>query len=186
MRKLRGHTLKIGVVLIVMAVSLPAAAQLFPGVTIVNDPVNKVVLLQQLTQLDQQLQLAEANIKNINGGWGTTVQSVAQINSTLSNTASIVSSKNPQSLPVSTAASQLQQMTAEESALSNAQALSDASVGQVQVTAAGNRFQSLAVAEMQEEHELMIANTLQTETYEQQATADQTNSAEAHALDGRL
>ena len=167
--------------------ALPAAAQLFPGVTIVNDPLNKLVLLQQLQQLEQELQIAEANIKNIgSGGWGSTIQNVSQVNSQLSNVGTTVSNNDPKNFAISTAATQLQQIPGEDADLRVAQQLSDQAVGQVQVTAAGNRMQSLAIGQLQEQRQLMLSNILQTETWEQQDTAEQTNPAALHALDGKL
>lgn len=185
--RLRSRVLVGAVVALAVVSALPAAAQLFPGVTIVNDPINKVVLLQQLTQLEQELQIAEANIKNIgSGGWGSTIQNVSTINSQLTSVGTTISTNDPRNVAVSTATTQLQQIPSEESDLAVAQQLSDGAVGQVQVTAAGNRLQSLAIGQMQEQRELMLSNIVQNETYEQQATADQTNPTELHALDGKL
>lgn len=166
--------------------TLPAAAQLFPGVTIVNDPLNKVVLLQQLTQLEQELQIAQANIKNTAGGWGGSIQSVSQVDSQLSTIGATLKVNNSANVNVSTAVTQLQQIPSEVANLSAAQQLSDAAVGQVQMTAASNRLQSLSVGQLEEQRELMLSNVVQTESYEQQLTLDQTNPAEAHALDGSL
>ena len=187
MRHVHARLVLLTVVVLVAVSMLPALAQLFPGVTIVNDPINKLVLLQQLQQLEQELQIAEANIKNIgSGGWGSTIQNVSALTSQLSNVGTAVSVNDPKNFAVSTASTQLQQIPGEEADLSLAQQLSDSAVGQVQVTAAGNRLQSLAIGQLQEQRELMLSNVLQTESYEQQLTVDQTNAAEAHALDGKL
>lgn len=179
--------LLIAILGITIAAGPPTAAQVLPGPVIVNDPINKVVLIQQLQQLEQQLQIAEANIKNIGaGGWGSTVQDVQQVNSELSGLGNTVSGIGPRSVPAQTAVMQMQQMPSQESDLTYAQQLSDEASGQVQVTAAGNRLQSLAIGQMQEARQLMLSNVLQTEAYEQQDTAAQTNPAEANALDGKL
>jgi hypothetical protein len=157
--------------LIGLLLAVPAAAQLFPGVTIVNDPLNKVVLLQQLTQLEQQLQIAQANIKNVGtGGWGNSVQNVSQVNGMLTSASRTISNTGSQSLPVTTAQTQLQQVPGEEANLQAAQALSDGAAGQVQVTAAGNRLESLAVGQMQEQRELQLSNVIQTQQDYQQTT----------------
>lgn len=81
---------------------------------------------------------------------------------------------------------QLQQIPTQISDLSYAQQLSDQAGGEVQATAAGNRLQSLTIGQLQEDNELMASSVLQTEAYQQQATADQTNTAALHALDGKL
>lgn len=157
--------------LIALLLAIPAAAQLFPGVTIVNDPINKVVLLQQLTQLEQQLQIAQANIKNVGtGGWGNTIQNVSQVNGILTSASRTIGSTGSPSLPTTTAQTQLQQIPGEEANLQAAQGLSDEAAGQVQVTAAGNRLESLAIGQMQEQRELQLSNVIQTQQDFQQTT----------------
>lgn len=187
MRNVFRRRFLIVVAVLAFASAVPAAAQLFPGVVLVNDPLNKIVLLDQLTQLEQELQIAEANIKNIgSGGWGSVIQNVSQMSGELSTIGATVSSINPGNVAVRTAATQLRQIPLEQSDLTYAQTLSDQAAGQLQATAAGNRLQSLAVGELQEERELTLSSILQNESYQQQATADQTNPVELHALDGRL
>lgn len=187
MRREHRRRLAIAALVIAATVGIPAAAQVLPGPVIVNDPLNKVVLLQQLQQLEQEVQVADASVKNISGGgWGSTVQDVGQINSQISGIGRTVSANDPQNATVSTAAAQLQQIQTEESDLIYAQQLSDQAAGQLQGIAAGNRLQSLTIGQLQQERELMLSSVLQTETYEQQATADQMNLAELHSLDGKL
>ena len=169
---------------VALGCAAPALAQLFPGVTIVNDPFNKVVLVQQLTQLEQQLQIAEANIKNIgSGGWGSTIQDVSQIDGELSSGGQTAGHMDPQSLRARTAAMQLQQLPGEESDLRYAQTLSDGAGGQLQATQASTRLQSITVGQMQKERELLLANTLQTEGDYQQTVVDLWAPS---VLDGRL
>lgn len=168
---------------IAVACAAPAVAFL-PGVTIVNDPINKIVLVQQLAQLEQQLQIAEANIKNIgSGSWGSTIQDVSQIGSELSRGGQSVGFSNSPSLRAQTAEMQLQQLPGEEADLSYAQTLSDGSVGQLQATQAATRLQSLSVGQLQKERELFLSNVLQTEGDYQQTATDLWAPS---VLDGRL
>jgi hypothetical protein len=65
-----------------------------------------VVLLQPLQQLEQELEIVEANIKNIGSGdWRGTIQNVSQIDYQLSGTGTTVSTNDQKSFAVSTASS---------------------------------------------------------------------------------
>lgn len=178
-------------VLIGSIAALACTARAAAFVQVVYDPWNKVVLLNQLTQLkqqlqdiQQQLQIAEANIRNFNAaGWGSTIQDVSQVDAQLSGVGRTVSNNDPGNLQAATASAQLQQIGGEESDLRYAQSLSEGASGQMEATEAGNRLQSLAIGQIQKEHELLLSNVVQTESDNERAAA---NESEPSALGDRL